>query len=53
MRAFMNARSHHEALAAAPAVLPAWSTLVPFALALWLRLKNSHRREKSPQKEEV
>jgi hypothetical protein len=53
MRACMNARSHHEELAAAPAVLPALSTLVPFAIALWMRLKSSHRGGKSPHREDV
>lgn len=32
-------RRHHEELAAAPSVLPALSMLIPFAGAMWLRIK--------------
>ena len=53
MRALMNARSHHEELAAVPTALPALSTLVPFVIALWLRVKNSHVGGKSPRKGDV
>jgi hypothetical protein len=32
-------RRHHEELAAAPSILPALSLLIPFASALWARVK--------------
>jgi hypothetical protein len=32
-------RRHHEELAAAPAIVPALSLLIPFAAALWARIK--------------
>ena len=32
-------RRHHEELIAAPSLLPALSLLVPFAVALWARIK--------------
>ena len=32
-------RRHHEELAAVPAMLPALSLLLPFAGALWLRIR--------------
>ena len=32
-------RRHHEELAAAPSILPALSMLIPFAGAMWLRIK--------------
>jgi hypothetical protein len=32
-------RRHHEELAAAPSILPALSLLIPFAGALWARIR--------------
>jgi hypothetical protein len=49
----VSVRSHHEELAMAPALLPALSTLVPFAIALWFRIKSSHVGGKSPHKGDV
>jgi hypothetical protein len=43
-------RSHHEALAAASTVVPALSTLVPFAVALWMRIKHTQISGKPPRK---
>lgn len=38
-------RRHHEELAAAPAILPALSLLLPLAGALWLRIKAGRKRD--------
>ena len=32
-------RRHHEELIAAPSMLPALSLLIPFAAAIWARIK--------------
>ena len=37
-------RRHHEELAAVPSILPALSMLVPFAGALWLRIKAARKK---------
>jgi hypothetical protein len=37
-------RRHHEELAAAPAILPALSLLLPFAGALWIRIKTGGKK---------
>jgi hypothetical protein len=49
-RAVVNLRSHHEEIAAMSTVVPALSMVVPFALALWLRIKSTHVRSKPPRK---
>jgi hypothetical protein len=40
----MSMRRHHEELAAAPAVLSALSLLLPFAGALWIRIKTGRKK---------
>jgi hypothetical protein len=37
-------RQHHEGLAATSAILPALSLLLPFAGALWLRIKTGKKK---------
>jgi hypothetical protein len=46
-------RSHHEELAAASTIVPALSTLVPFAVALWMRIKRTRVDSKPPRKGDV
>jgi hypothetical protein len=41
-------RRHHEALAAAPSILPALALLIPFAGALWARIKAGRKRGADP-----
>jgi hypothetical protein len=36
-------RRHHEELAAAPSILPALALLIPFAGALWARIKTGRK----------
>jgi len=38
-------RRHHEELATVPAMLSALSLLLPFAGALWLRIRAGGKRE--------
>jgi hypothetical protein len=49
----MRARSHHEEIAAATAIVPALSMLVPFAVALWMRVKSTRVRRQPSRKEDV
>jgi hypothetical protein len=49
----MKVRSHHEELAAASTVTAALSALVPFAVALWVRIKSTQLRSKPPGKGDV
>jgi hypothetical protein len=49
----MTPRSHHEELAAAATVVPALSTLVPFAVALWMRIKHTQSVSKPPRKGDI
>jgi hypothetical protein len=37
-------RQHHEGLAATSVILPALSLLLPFAGALWLRIKTGKKK---------
>ena len=37
-------RRHHEELAAAPSIVPALSLLIPFAGALWARIKTARKK---------
>ena len=46
-------RSHHEELAAASTIVPALSTLVPFAVALWMRIKRTRVGSTPPRKGDV
>jgi hypothetical protein len=41
-------RRHHEELAAAPTIVPALSLLIPFAGALWARIKSARKKEPNP-----
>lgn len=43
-------RRHHEEFAVAPSILPALSLLLPFAGALWVRIKTARtpRKPKPP-----
>ena len=36
-------RQHHEEVLAAPSILPALSLLIPFAGALWMRIKATQK----------
>lgn len=38
-------RRHHEELAAAPSIVPALSLLIPFAGALWARIKTAQKKD--------
>jgi hypothetical protein len=38
-------RRHHEELAAAPSIVPALSLLIPFAGALWARIKTARKKD--------
>lgn len=40
-------RQHHEELIAAPAILPALSLLIPFAAALWARIRNAPKNDRN------
>jgi hypothetical protein len=51
--ACMNVRTHHEELAAASTMTSALSALVPFAVALWVRIKSTPLRGKPPHKGDV
>jgi hypothetical protein len=46
----VKVRSHHEEIAAASTMVPALSMLVPFAVALWMRIKSTQVRGKPPRK---
>lgn len=37
-------RRHHEELVAAPSIVPALSLLIPFAGALWARIKAAQKK---------
>jgi hypothetical protein len=39
-------RRHHEELLAAPSILPALSLLIPFAAALWARIKTAPKKHR-------
>jgi hypothetical protein len=41
-------RRHHEEFAAAPAIVPALSLLIPFAGALWARIKTARKQDPKP-----
>jgi hypothetical protein len=49
----MKVRSHHEELTAAATVVPALSTLVPFAVALWMRIKHTRVAGKPTLRKDV
>jgi len=36
-------RRHHEELTAAPALVPALTALIPFGIAIWVRVKDWRR----------
>ena len=38
-------RRHHEELAATPSIVPALSLLIPFAGALWARIKTAQKKD--------
>ena len=40
-------RRHHEELIAAPSILPALSLFIPFAAALWARIKAASTNRKT------
>ena len=40
----VKVRSHHEEIAVTSTVMPALSMLVPFAVALWMRIKSTQVR---------
>lgn len=40
-------RSHHEELAAAPSIVAGLSLLIPFAGALWLRIKTLRKKDEN------
>jgi hypothetical protein len=42
-------RRHHEELAIAPSILPALSLLIPFAAALWARIKTARSGDRPPE----
>jgi hypothetical protein len=44
----MRPRDHHEELTAAPAVLQAIAVLVPFAGALWIRIRTGRKDRPKP-----
>lgn len=46
-------RRHHEELAAAPSIISALSLLVPFAGALWVRIKTARKADRNQRKEDV
>jgi hypothetical protein len=46
-------RRHHEELAAAPSILPALSLLIPFAGALWARIKTGQQKSRPEGKGDV
>ena len=52
-REVMKVRSHHEEIAAASAIVPALSMLVPFAVALWMRVKSTRVRRQPSRKEDL
>jgi hypothetical protein len=52
-RDVMKVRSHHEQIAAAPAIVPALSMLVPFAVALWMRVKRMQVPRQPSRREDV
>ena len=41
-------RRHHEEIAAAPSIVPALSLLIPFAGALWARIKTARKKDPKP-----
>jgi hypothetical protein len=41
-------RRHHEELIAAPSIVPALSLLIPFAGALWARIKSARKKDPHP-----
>jgi hypothetical protein len=49
----VKVRSHHEALASIATMLPGLSTLVPFGVALWMRIKRTQVASKPPRKGDV
>jgi hypothetical protein len=40
-------RRHHEELLAAPSIVPALSLLIPFAAALWTRIKSISKDDRT------
>jgi hypothetical protein len=44
IRSGADMRQHHEGLAATSVILPALSLLLPFAGALWLRIKTGKKK---------
>ena len=49
----VKVRSHHEALASIATTLPGLSTLVPFVVALWMRIKRTQVASTPPRKGDV
>jgi hypothetical protein len=43
----LHMRRHHEGLAAAPSIVPALSLLIPFAGALWARIKTARKNDRT------
>ena len=41
-------RRHHEELIVAPSIVPALSLLIPFAGALWARIKSTRKKDPNP-----
>jgi hypothetical protein len=41
-------RRHHEEIAAVPSIVPALSLLIPFAGALWVRIKTAKKNHPKP-----
>ena len=41
-------RRHHEEFAAAPSIVPALWLLIPFAGALWARIKTARKPDPKP-----
>lgn len=44
-------RRHHEEFIVASSIVPALSLLVPFAGALWVRIKTAHKPRLAPRPE--
>jgi hypothetical protein len=50
-RDIVKARSHHDEIAAVSTAVPALSKLVPFAVALWIRVKRTGRLPAQPMRQ--
>jgi len=42
-------RQHHEEFSVAPSIVPALSLLIPFAGALWARIKTAQKKNPKPE----